>query len=130
MDFSTGATDMTMLASRLHALTRRSIIGIALLALLLPFAALAQDTDLDMLRAQGIVAERFDGYVMVREGGDSATHALVDRVNGERRTIYNQRAAEQGVTADDVGRVYSAQIFKKSPTGTWFLNADGSWVQR
>jgi hypothetical protein len=130
MDRIAGATIMTTLATRLSRLTRRAIIGLALAALFLPFAASAQDADLDQLRAQGIVAERFDGYVMVREGGDGATRATVDRVNGERRAIYDQRAAEEGVSSAEVGKVYAAQIFKKAPAGTWFLNADGSWIQR
>ncbi|MEX1108636.1 MAG: YdbL family protein [Dongiaceae bacterium] len=121
---------MTKLASRLFVMSRRSIVGMALVGLLLPFAAFAQDADLDRLRAEGILAERFDGYVMERQGGDGATRATVDRVNGERRSIYEQRAAEQGVSANEVGQVYAAQIFKKAPAGTYFLNADGSWVQR
>ena len=121
---------MTTLATRLSRLIRRAIIGLALVAWFLPFPANSQDADLDQLRAQGTLAERFDGYVMAREGGDGTTRAVVDRVNGERRAIYEQRAAEQGVSAIEVGKVYAAQIFKKAPTGTWFLNADGSWVQR
>ena len=55
---------------------------------------------------------------------------VADRVNAERSTIYQQRAAEQGVTPEEVGRVYAGQIINKAPAGTWFQNEDGSWIQR
>ncbi|HWA41754.1 MAG TPA: YdbL family protein [Hypericibacter adhaerens] len=117
---------------------RRYFIRIALLglmALLLPFAATtasaADEDQLNALRAQGIVAERFDGYVMVKDNSTGATaQSLVDRVNAERRAIYEARAKAQGVTAADVGKVYAGQIIQKAPKGTWFLNADGSWTRK
>ena len=114
--------------------TRFALFG--LLALLLSaFAASAparaDDAQLNSLRAQGVIAERFDGYVMVKDNSTGATaQSVVDRVNAERRAIYEARAKEQGVTAADVGQVYAGQIIQKAPKGTWFLAADGSWTQK
>ena len=86
---------------------------------------------LDELRSAGVVGERYDGLAMVRDAGASAqVRSLVDNVNAQRRQIYAKRAAEQGVPADQVGRVYAQEIFRNAPRGTWFLGEDGRWTQK
>ena len=87
--------------------------------------ALAQD--LDALRASGAVGERFDGYLVARDG---SAQGFVDQVNAKRRQIYQQRAASQGVGADQVGMVYAKEILGDAPAGTWFQKPDGSWAQK
>jgi uncharacterized protein YdbL (DUF1318 family) len=82
------------------------------------------------LRASGAVGERFDGYAMVRDSGASGAKGVVDDVNRKRKKIYEERASAQGTTADQVGRVYAAQIFQKAPRGTYFLEENGSWRQK
>jgi uncharacterized protein YdbL (DUF1318 family) len=119
--------------------SRRDFIRLAvfgLLALLLPaFAATlpahAEDPQFNSMRAQGIIAERFDGFVMVKNSSTGATaQGIVDRINAERRAIYAARAQQQGVTANEVGQVYASKIIQQAPKGTWFLAADGSWTQK
>lgn len=114
--------------SNIATVTRRAFFALALLLIALPGAALAQE-DLDQMRADGVLAESYTGFVVVRENANGA-QAVADRVNAERRTIYQQRAAEQGVSPEEIGRVYAGQIINKAPAGTWFQNEDGSWIQR
>jgi len=91
----------------------------------------AAAASLDELRSAGIVGERFDGFAVVRDAGAPAdVRALVDKVNAQRRQIYAKRAAEQGVPADAVGRVYAEEIFRSAPKGTWFLGEDGRWNRK
>jgi len=93
----------------------------------LPAAAQA----LDELRSSGVVGERYDGLAVVRDAGASPkVRAMVADVNAQRQKIYAQRATEQGVPADQVGRVYAQQIFQQAPAGTWFLGADGRWTKK
>jgi len=94
-------------------------------------ASLAQDRPLDAPRAAGLVAERYDGYAVVRESGAPAdVQALVDQVNAERRALYQERAAVEGAPVEEVGKVYARQIMTAAPAGTWFLGEDGNWVQK
>ncbi|MEQ8196113.1 MAG: YdbL family protein [Rhodospirillales bacterium] len=88
-----------------------------------------QAQSLDDLRASGAIAERYDGYVMVRSNSHSAA-ATVERVNAKRLAIYQARAAKQGITPEQVGRIYAKQIFQKAPPGTYFLNEDGQWSRK
>lgn len=94
-------------------------------------AALAQGRALDAPRAQGQVAERFDGFAMVRDAGAPASvRALVDRVNGQRRAHYRRQAKSRGVSEAAVGRIYAREIFGAAPGGTWLLQESGQWVRK
>jgi hypothetical protein len=87
--------------------------------------ALAQS--LDQLRASGAVGERFDGYAQALQSGAAG---VVDQINAKRRQIYAERAASEGVSPDQIGRVYAKQIFSKAPPGTRFLQQNGAWIAK
>ena len=98
---------------------------LALLFASFGFAAAAQS--LDALRASGAVGERYDGYAVARDGSAAG---VVAQVNAQRRQIYEQRAAQQKVPVEQVGRVYAGEIFQNAPAGTQFLDATGKWVRK
>ncbi|MGB8275429.1 MAG: YdbL family protein [Alphaproteobacteria bacterium] len=110
--------------------SRVFVIAAAVIVAVSALAAMAADS-LDALRAKGVVAERFDGYVMVRgASADASVKATVDAVNAKRRSIYEKRAGEQGVPADQVGKVYAAEVMQNAPAGTWFLTESGTWIHK
>ncbi len=127
----TGTSRTTMSAapfSGMPALSRRRLLGLAIVAPVLVFAASgASAQSLNELRASGVIGERFDGYTVARSGAGSS---VANSVNAERRKIYSQRAAQQGVSADQVGRVYARQIFGQAPGGTYFLQENGKWTRK
>ncbi len=108
------------------------LLALALLALAAAAPGPAQAApSLDQLRAQGVVGERFDGYAVVRTPQAPAdVQSFVASVNAKRRGIYQERAAQQHVPADQVGRIYAKQIFQRAPPGTWFLDASGKWQRK
>ena len=104
---------------------------VLVLSLLLAIAApAAMAQSLDSLRASGAIGERYDGFVTVRDANAAGAKSVADEVNAKRRTLYEQRAASEGVSPEDVGRVYAAQIMQQAPKGTWFLDANGNWQQK
>lgn len=104
---------------------------LAVAALLLAAAVPAAAASLDDYRAEGVIAERYDGLVEVRASDAPAeARRIVDEVNRKRRQIYEQRASEQGISPDQVGRVYATQILEKAPPGTYFKRPDGSYVRK
>ncbi len=101
----------------------------------LPGIALAQggdDFDLDALRRDGQIVERFDGLIEARDsnGASSKLRAYIKRVNGERQAIYDQRARENKVEAAQVGRLYAEQIYGDAPSGTYFRTPAGEVVRK
>ena len=111
---------------------RRILTVLAAFSLAVVFGVLpAAAQSLDSLRASGVVGERFDGLVVLREANAPAeVRAMVKEVNAKRSRIYAQRAKEQGVPPDQVGRVYAKEIFQNAPKGTWFLGEDGRWTKK
>lgn len=99
------------------------LIAAALIITVLP----AEAQSLNQLRASGAIGEAFDGYARARDG---AMQGQVNGINAQRRAIYQQRASAQGVSADQVGRVYAQEIFNNAPAGTWFLSESGSWSRK
>ena len=100
-----------------------SLCVLAILVPTLPAAA----QDLNALRASGAMGERFDGYAEARDAG---VRDQVKTINARRQQIYSQRAAEQGVSAAQVGRIYAKEIMANAPAGTFFLGEDGNWIQK
>lgn len=99
-------------------------------ALTRPSSALAADA-LDFYRANGTIAERFDGYLQLRDANaPSDARKLVAEVNAKRRELYEKRAAEQSVPVSAVGEIYAAQIFRSAPAGTYFLQAGGGYIRK
>ena len=110
----------------------RLAVGALLAACVLFSAALPADAaTLDEYRAEGVIAERFDGLVEVRSGQSSAEAAgMVAEINARRLAIYRERAASQGVPVEEVGKIYAMEIAGKAPAGTYFRNPDGSYARK
>lgn len=121
--------------------SRRALTGFAQLAraalpalavVVMLFAALAPPAgaaSLDELRQQGVLGERYDGYVVVRQNTGGAAQTAAE-INAKRRALYAQRAQQQKISVDQVGQVYARQILSQAPAGTWFLDASNRWVQK
>jgi uncharacterized protein YdbL (DUF1318 family) len=89
------------------------------------------DARLDAYRADGVIAERFDGYVEIRDSNaPSAARALVADVNARRRALYTQRASESNMPVEEVGKVFANKIAETAPSGTYFRRPDGGYVRR
>lgn len=111
-------------------LTRRAFcatagLGFGLAATGLPAPALAQSAD--ELKRQGLAGESLDGFLVAR---DSSVADRVAQLNAERRRLYEQRAAQEGIEVSAVARIYAQQIIEASPPGTWYQSGSGQWVQK
>jgi uncharacterized protein YdbL (DUF1318 family) len=86
---------------------------------------------LDAYRADGVIAERYDGYVEIRaSNAPSDARALVADVNAKRRALYTQRAGESNVPVAEVGKVFANKIAGSAPSGTYFRQPGGGYVRR
>ena len=79
------------------------------------------------LRASGALGESASGYVVAR---DPSATAEVASINKKRKAVYSKKATAQGVSIDQVGKVYAKEIIKKVPAGTWIQNQQGQWVKK
>jgi len=107
------------------------LVGVILTAFVLFSAPPAGAATLDDYRAQGIIAERWDGLVEIRPGQSSPEAArLVEEVNARRLAIYRERAQGQSVPVEEVGKIYALEVAGKAPAGTYFRTPDGTYVRK
>lgn len=111
----------------------RTVVPVLLIAAAVILAGLsgaAAASKLDQYRADGVIAERFDGYVEMRGSGPGDAASLVRQVNNERRAIYEKRAREQNVPVSAVGILFAKKIVEGAPRGTYFKMQDGSYQRK
>ena len=107
------------------------VLTVAFAALFATPGPARADARLDAYRADGVIAERFDGYVEIRASdAPSEARALVEDVNARRRALYSQRAGESNVPVAEVGKVFANKIVETAPPGTYFLRPGGDYVRR
>ena len=122
--------------SRKTRFSSRRIILAALFAMLaVAFVSGPQSTaqakPLDAPRAAGTIGERYDGYVVLRDGNaPQSIKNLVAETNAQRKALYEKRAKEDKVPVAAIGKIYAEQIIKSAPAGTYFLDASGKWTRR
>ncbi len=112
---------------RLHA---RFLVLIAFVLAALFVTAPAHAQTLDQLRASGAIGERWDGYLVVRDPNAAGAQATANKVNAERKGIYANDAAKQGIPVAQIGQIYADKIRKQVPGGTWLLQQNGQWTQK
>ena len=112
----------------------RAFLAILMAALILGSGAGMSPASADPLndfRNAGVIGERFDGYLEVRDPAAGAdVRTVIREVNERRRSVYSKRASEQGVSPDAVGRIFAQRIVANVPRGVWIKREDGSWAQK
>lgn len=104
---------------------KASVVG-CLLALVVSSGSVWAAT-LQENRVSGALGETASGYVVARK---PSAKADADTTNAKRKTVYAGKANAQGVSINQVGKVYAQQIIKKVPAGTWIQNSSGKWYQK
>jgi uncharacterized protein YdbL (DUF1318 family) len=93
-------------------------------------SAVAQTPAVDQARAQGVVGERFDGYLGVAGPISGALRSQVAAINIKRRSLYSRLATDKGVSPNDVGITAGCQLLARVAVGQAYLLADGQWRRR
>jgi len=110
---------------------RRRLLSACTILPLLLAAASARALTLDEARAKGLVGERPDGYVApVVPDPAPEVRELVERVNAERRRVYEELAREQGVPVEVVAAITAKKIVERLPSGAYWMDEQGRWHRK
>lgn len=117
--------------ARFSMISRRAVLGVTVaLGLLLgagPLAALS----LSEAKSGGLVGERRDGYLGTVTGNPSAeVRALVDKINAERRRLYDEVAASNGTSRSAVEALAGQKLINKAAAGSYVMDASGGWRKK
>jgi len=84
---------------------------------------------LDEARQQGRVGETLSGYIApVKQ--DSATLALVERINQGREQQYQQLAQRNGMPTAQVARIAGEKLVQRAESGEYVRGINGMWLQK
>ena len=106
---------------------KRLLIGCALILVAGPAAA--QDGVM-AARANGVVGERYDGYLGASGALSPQVRAKVGAINIKRRALYSDLAARRGVTSGDVGVAAACALLNRVAVGEVYLLTEGQWRRR
>lgn len=99
----------------------------------------ARVADLNRFRAAGAVGEGRDALLVIRAldavadlAERAALKRLVDAENADRRLLFQEIAAAEGVDTSQLPRIqatYAQTLRRHARPGDWVQSADGSWAQ-
>ena len=96
--------------------------------------AAAQDAALNQARSQGLIGEQADGYLGFVPGATISAdlRGRVEQNNIQRRALYTRRAAERGVSVNEMAAAVACQVFERPQiaVGERYRNEGGQWRQR
>jgi len=110
--------------------------ALAALAAVVAFSmpAAAQDAALNQARGQGLIGEQADGYLGFVPGASISAdlRGRVEQNNIQRRALYTRRAAERGVSVNEMAAAVACQVFERPQiaVGERYRNEGGQWRQR
>lgn len=115
---------------------KRTLFSAAAIAAAMAFAlpASAQtDPAVAEARAAGHVGEQADGFLGFSPGASISAdlRGRVDQINIRRRAVYTSRAAERGVTVNEMAAAVACEIFAgRIANGEHYRDEAGQWRQR
>jgi hypothetical protein len=110
------------------SLSRTLIAALALSAA----PAFAAPAAIDAAKAKCIVGEQTDGYLGIIDNAkaDEALRREVRSVNQQRKAVYADLAARNGVTIEQAAQVTAERLLNTAPSGHCIQSPDGGWVKK
>lgn len=84
---------------------------------------------IEKLKDAGVVGENNLGFLVVRDNSADTKNA-VDTENNDRKQVYAAIGAQNGTSADLVGKRRALKIADIAKPGQWLQNERGEWYQK
>jgi len=81
-------------------------------------------------RANGLIGEQTDGYIGIVGSATAQLQSLVNDINIRRRTLYAEKAQENGATREQYAITSGCQAIMRTVPGEMYQAPDGSWKTR
>ena len=81
-------------------------------------------------RAQGLVGERYDGYLGIAADVSDLLHRQVQAINIRRRALYSDLADRRGASLEQVGMTAACQLLPTVRVGERYQASDKLWRSR
>jgi len=109
---------------------KRTMIALALLTTALPAVAQDRDPAYAAARSAGQVGEQPDGYLGVVGSPTHELTAIVNKINIQRKALYTQKSAANGVTIEQMAFTTGCNLIAKTAAGEKYRDPAGNWLTR
>ena len=107
-----------------------TMIALFLLAAAAPAMAQDRDPAYAAARAAGQVGEQPDGYLGIVGTPTRELTALVNKLNIQRKALYTQKSAANGVTIEQMAFTTGCNLILKTVPGEKYQDPSGNWLTR
>ncbi len=90
----------------------------------------AMADELDDAKASGLVGETFRGYIAPVGDPTPEISALVERINAGRRAKFEEIAADNDISMDQVELLTGQRVLERAAPGTYIMDPSGAWTQK
>lgn len=78
----------------------------------------------------GSIGEGVDGYVHLRDAGNSTAKKLVTGENADRKLLFASLSQKTGGSVGAVAEKFSKALASKAKKGHWFRKSSGDWIRK
>ncbi|MFT7561696.1 MAG: hypothetical protein ACI93R_003625 [Flavobacteriales bacterium] len=97
----------------------------------LSFTQSAFAIDLQSAKNQGLVGEMNTGYLGSPSGSASTeVTSLIRDINTKRKEKFQELANTQGISVNQVSKIFSEKAANKTKPGHYIQSIDGTWSKR
>lgn len=114
---------------RISAFLILAAVALAPAVTVAPSPAWAQAMSLDQAKSKGLVGEKLDGYLGVVSNA-AGVQQLVDQVNLQRKQLYKDIAAKNGIPVSAVEQLAAKKAIEKAASGEVVQSPGGGWVKK
>ena len=104
------------------------IVAVTLVVMALP--AQAQSPGIAQAIQDGVIGERYDGYMGYAGTPSPELRRQVSAINLRRRNLYIELSTRRNVSPELVGMATACQLLSQLPAGEPYLLRDGVWRRR
>jgi uncharacterized protein YdbL (DUF1318 family) len=117
--------------SALHVAPVGLALALILAIVLVLTGAPAAAQEVDSAKSSGQIGEQLDGYLgLVDSSAPDSVAALVEEVNGRRRTKYQDIASKRDTSVDAVAALAGAKLIERAEPGEYVESSKGSWTKK
>ena len=81
-------------------------------------------------RSDGVIGERYDGYLGIVGVASPALRRQVAAINIRRRSLYSSLGVRRGATPEEVGITAACTVLGRIGVGEYYLFGTGVWQRR
>ncbi len=90
----------------------------------------ARLSELVAAKDAGTIGEGVDGYVHLRDAGNSSAQKLVTAENADRKQLFASLSQKTGGSVEAVAEKFSKALASKAKKGHWFRKSSGDWIKK